>query len=53
VRSMVEPIERDWPLWRGSLSGRAHSQRFSRFKWLRLSEDAMSMALYVGVLFLT
>jgi len=25
VRSMVEPIQRDWPLWRGSLIGRTHA----------------------------
>ena len=25
VRSMVEPIQRDWPLCRGSLSGRTHA----------------------------
>jgi hypothetical protein len=52
VRSIVEPIQRDWPLWRGSLSGRTHAQRSSRFIGLRLSEGAMSMTLYVAVLFL-
>ena len=53
VRSMVEPIQSDWPLCRGSLSERTHAQRSSRFIGLRLSEGAMSMALYVVVLFLT
>ena len=50
VRSMVEPIQRDRPLWRGSLSGRTLAYRSSRFIGLRLSEGAMSITLYVVVL---
>jgi hypothetical protein len=51
--SMVGPIQRDWPLCRGLLSGRTHAWRSSRLTGLRLSEGAMSITLYVVVLSVT
>ena len=53
VRSMVEPIQRDWPLsWFVEWADPC-VEVFEVYRVARLSEGAMSVTLYVVILFLT